>query len=131
MTLMIRIAIVGLIVASSLVCGAAEYSLFARSNLVAWCIVPFDAKKRGPEERAQMLERLGIHPFAYYWRSEHTPTFEEEIETCRKHNIEIMAWWFPTTLDGDAQTILRRAWRSEEHTSELQSRGLISYAVFC
>src|ERR1043165_2799691 len=23
------------------------------------------------------------------------------------------------------------AWRSEEHTSELQSRGLISYAVFC
>src|ERR1043165_10274745 len=22
-------------------------------------------------------------------------------------------------------------WRSEEHTSELQSRGLISYAVFC
>src|ERR1043165_10143297 len=25
----------------------------------------------------------------------------------------------------------RRARRSEEHTSELQSRGLISYAVFC
>src|ERR1043165_1393443 len=25
----------------------------------------------------------------------------------------------------------RRAGRSEEHTSELQSRGLISYAVFC
>src|ERR1043165_3431742 len=24
----------------------------------------------------------------------------------------------------------RREWRSEEHTSELQSRGLISYAVF-
>src|SRR5213596_3811256 len=23
------------------------------------------------------------------------------------------------------------AWRSEEHTSELQSHGLISYAVFC
>src|SRR5437764_1403387 len=32
--------------------------LFARTNLVAWCIVPFDAKKRGPEERAAMLERL-------------------------------------------------------------------------
>jgi hypothetical protein len=26
-------------------------NLFARDNLVAWCIVPFDAKKRGPAER--------------------------------------------------------------------------------
>src|SRR5436189_78611 len=25
--------------------------LFARKNLTAWCVVPFDAKKRGPEER--------------------------------------------------------------------------------
>jgi sugar phosphate isomerase/epimerase len=102
---MTRIALLALI-ASSLVCGAAEYSLFARSNLVAWCIVPFDAKKRGPEERAQMLERLGIHRFAYDWRAEHIATFEQEIDACRKHNIEIVAWWFPTTLDKDAQTIL-------------------------
>jgi sugar phosphate isomerase/epimerase len=85
---------------------AEEYSLFARSNLVAWCIVPFDAKKRGPEERAEMLERLGLHRFAYDWRAEHIPTFETEIDTCRKHNIEIIAWWFPTTLDKDAQNIL-------------------------
>ena len=34
--------------------------LFERDNLAAWCIVPFDAKKRGPEERAAMLERLGF-----------------------------------------------------------------------
>ena len=32
-------------------------ALFARKNLIAWCIVPFDSKKRGPEERAAMLER--------------------------------------------------------------------------
>src|SRR5947209_1079710 len=31
--------------------------LFARDNLIAWCIVPFDSKRRGPEERAAMLER--------------------------------------------------------------------------
>jgi sugar phosphate isomerase/epimerase len=53
-----------------------------------------------------MLGRLGIHKFAYDWRAEHIPTFEEEIDTCRKHNIDIVAWWFPTTLDKDAQTIL-------------------------
>ena len=51
-----------------------------RDNLVAWCIVPFDAKKRGPEERAAMLERLGFKHFAYDWRAEHIPTFDAEIE---------------------------------------------------
>src|SRR3954471_12540219 len=86
--------------------GAAATDLFARSNLVAWCIVPFDAKKRGSEERAQMLERLGIHRLAYDWRAEHIPTFEAEIDACRRHHIEVTAWWFPTTLDKDAQTIL-------------------------
>jgi sugar phosphate isomerase/epimerase len=94
------------LLAALLPARAAEYSLFARTNLVAWCIVPFDAKKRGPEERAQMLQRLGLQRMAYDWRAEHIPTFEQEIDACRKHNIEITAWWFPTTLDKDARTIL-------------------------
>jgi sugar phosphate isomerase/epimerase len=85
---------------------AASGGLFSRSNLVAWCIVPFDAKKRGPEERAQMLERLGITHFAYDWRAEHIPTFDAEIDACQKHHIELTAWWFPTSLDADAKTIL-------------------------
>jgi sugar phosphate isomerase/epimerase len=92
------------------------YELFARTNLVAWCIVPFDAKKRGPEERAQMLERLGIHKFAYDWRAEHIPTFDEEIAACRRHNIEITAWWFPTTLDKDAHAILAALERNKLRT---------------
>ena len=53
--------------------------LFDRSNLVAWCIVPFDAEHRGPEERAAMLERLGLHRLAWDWRAEHLPAFDEEI----------------------------------------------------
>ena len=55
--------------------GAAK-RLFAEKNLVAWCIVPFDARRRGPEERAEMLRRLGFTRFAYDWRSEHIPTFD-------------------------------------------------------
>ena len=35
--------------------------LFARDNLIAWCIVPFDSKKRKPEERAAMLEQPGFN----------------------------------------------------------------------
>ena len=41
--------------------------VFSRGNLVAWCIVPFDNKKRSPEERAQMLVKLGITKFAYFF----------------------------------------------------------------
>ena len=82
------------------------YDLFARTNLVAWCIVPFDSKKRGPEERAAMLERLGLRRFAYDYRAEHIPTFEAEIEALRRHGIALTAWWFPTTLNDEARNIL-------------------------
>ncbi|MDG2213510.1 MAG: hypothetical protein P8M70_06760, partial [Verrucomicrobiota bacterium] len=41
---------------------------FAKDKLVAWCIVPFDAKKRGPAQRARMLKRLGLKRVAYDWR---------------------------------------------------------------
>ncbi len=80
--------------------------LFARSNLVAWCIVPFDAKKRGPEERAAMLERLGIKLFAYDYRAEHIPTFDAEMEALKEHGVRLFAWWFPTSMNEEARLIL-------------------------
>lgn len=80
--------------------------IFARKNLVAWCIVPFDSKRRGPEERAEMLERLGIHKLAYDYRAEHIPTFDAEMEALKKHGIELTAWWFPTALNDEARQIL-------------------------
>jgi sugar phosphate isomerase/epimerase len=83
-----------------------EAGLFDRPNLVAWCIVPFDAKKRGPEDRAAMLERLGLHRYAYDWRGEHLPHFEEELDALKRHDIELTAVWFPTSLDKDARFLL-------------------------
>src|SRR5687767_5796362 len=68
-----------------------DAALFARDNLVAWCIVPFDTKKRGPEERAEMLKRLGLKRLAYDWRAEHISTFDAEIAACKAHNIELTA----------------------------------------
>jgi len=68
-------------------------SVFAKNNLVAWCIVPFDASHRGPEERAQMLERLGIKKVAYDWRANHVSTFEEEILAYKRHGLEYFAFW--------------------------------------
>jgi sugar phosphate isomerase/epimerase len=85
---------------------ASPDKLFAKDNLVAWCIVPFDAKKRGPEERAEMLQRLGFRKFAYDYRAEHIPTFDAEIEALKKRKIELTAWWFPQTLNDEARQIL-------------------------
>lgn len=65
----------------------------ADDQLVAWCIVPFDAKKRGPKERVQMLERLGIRRVAYDWRDEHVAQFEEEILAYQEAGIEFFAFW--------------------------------------
>jgi hypothetical protein len=93
------------------VSGAAQEpspsELFARQNLTAWCVVPFDAKKRGPEERAEMLQRLGFKQFAYDWRAKDIPAFDAEVEALGKHGINLAAWWFPTDPgDPTAQIIL-------------------------
>ena len=71
----------------------ADVSVFDQQNLVAWCIVPFDAQQRGPAERAEMLKRLGLERVAYDWRSQHVPTFEQEILEYKKHGLEYFAFW--------------------------------------
>ena len=98
--------VIGLLLLSLRSAFPAEYQLFARTNLMAWCIVPFDAKKRGPEERAAMMEKLGFKHFAYDYRAEHVPTFDAEIAACRKHGVSLDAWWFPGTLNDEARLIL-------------------------
>ncbi|MGO9200421.1 MAG: sugar phosphate isomerase/epimerase family protein [Limisphaerales bacterium] len=76
-------------------------------KLTAWCVVPFDARKRGPEQRAEMLQRLGFRSFAYDWRAEHVATFDAEVEALKKHGINLVAWWFPTEAgDPNARLIL-------------------------
>lgn len=99
--LLLAILVSGLPVAK-----AADYQLFARTNLMAWCIVPFDAKKRGPEERAAMMEKLGLRHFAYDYRAEHISQFDAEIAACRKHGVNLGAWWFPTVLNDEGRMIL-------------------------
>lgn len=107
----------GLIFCSgSLPARAAEGpSVFAPENLVAWCIVPFDAKKRGPEERAQMLQGLGIQRLAYDWRDEHIPTFDAEVEAMQRHQITIDAWWFPAGINDTSRKILEVIARHQIH----------------
>lgn len=115
------IGLVGLVVWSAFIVGAAGAAdkadsksaaakdiaggLFARDNLVAWCIVPFDAKKRGPIERVAMLKELGFRRYAYDWRDEHLPTFDAEVAELEKQRIELTAVWFPG-LDANGKKLL-------------------------
>ena len=60
-----------LIVLNTVAQETQKKNLYAKQNLIAWCIVPFDNKNRTPEERAQMLNKLGINKLAYDWREKH------------------------------------------------------------
>ena len=67
-------------------------SLFDHKNISAlWIAAPWDAKKRGPEERMQMLHELGLSKFAYNGDG----AVDAEIEAAKKHGIEIAAFWYP------------------------------------
>ena len=77
----------------SLATATAAPAIFDRTNLVAWCIVPFDAKKRGPAERAEMAAKLGFKHIAYDWRQEHVVEFETEILEYRKRSLNYFAFW--------------------------------------
>ncbi len=68
-------------------------SNWKRSQLVAWCIVPFDAAQRGPQARAEMVSELGIRRVAYDWREQHVESFEDEIQQYQQHGIEFFAFW--------------------------------------
>ncbi|MCE9564518.1 MAG: TIM barrel protein [Planctomycetes bacterium] len=91
-------------------------AIYAQDNLVAWCIVPFDAKKRSPEDRAAMMKKLGFKKFAYDWRAEHLPTLDREIAALKKEGIELTAVWFPGGLNADAKVLLEALKKHEIKT---------------
>lgn len=82
-------------------------SIFAKENLVAWCVVPFDQMNRSPSERAIMLKEMGFTKFAYDWRAEHLPYFPTEIDELDKNGISLYAVWF--WISGNGEQILNEA----------------------
>lgn len=89
---------------------------FARENLWAWCIVPFDSKNRGPEDRAVMLRKLGFKQFAYDWRAQHLPSFDDEIRFLKREGVHLSAVWFPASLDENAKVLLAALEKHKIHT---------------
>jgi hypothetical protein len=78
---------------------------FCKHNLLAWCIVPFDALQRTPQQRAEMLQRLGIGALAYDWREKDIDTFDEELRQLRAHDICLTAFWLSGSSQADEQGV--------------------------
>ncbi|MEM9546185.1 MAG: AP endonuclease [Bacteroidota bacterium] len=72
-------------------CSNKKDGLFDMDNLYPWCIVPFDAKKRTPEARIQMLSELGFQQYAYDWRKEHLPEMTREWSLAEDKGIQVRA----------------------------------------
>jgi alpha-L-fucosidase len=92
-------------------------SLLARPNLVAWCLVPYDAKQRGPAERMAMLSRLGFDQYVWDWREQHLAELPEEIKASREAGISLRGAWLwidersdrPGALSEANRTVLNHA----------------------
>ena len=74
-------------------------SLFSSGNLLAWCIVPFDSRRRTPAERIAMLKRLGFTQYVWDWRQEHLKDLPGEIRLARENGIRLRGVWL--WIDGD------------------------------
>jgi len=79
----------------------------AMEDLVAWCIVPFDSRKRTPEERIGMLEQLGFTRYAYDWRTEHLADTARELRLAEDRGIDVTAVWLWIDGEGDRPGQLR------------------------
>jgi sugar phosphate isomerase/epimerase len=78
----------------------------SKSQLLAWCIVPYDDQERTPSQRINMLQELGFTQYAYDWRQRHLKTFAREITQVRMADIDIAAVWMWISADNDKPSAL-------------------------
>src|SRR3546814_10707647 len=95
-----------------------------------YCLVFFLMIRRPP--RSTRTDTL--FPYTTLFRSEggHTHRVVVALDTRLVPFIESEAYVAPSAADAkNGRPFVLPSWRSEEHTSELQSLMRISYAVFC
>ena len=64
-----------------------------------------------------MLKKLGFKKYAYDWRAEHLPTFDEEVGLLKKAGIELTAVWFPANLGRRREEAPRRDREAQGHAA--------------
>lgn len=70
--------------------------LWAHEGLIPWVVGVYDPQPLSPEQRGQMLEKLGFKKFAFFWEPDRRDlrAVDAEIEALQRHHIDIVAWWF-------------------------------------
>lgn len=119
---------------------AQELTLLEQNNLVAWEVAPKDGKQRSPEQRAQMLKRLGFQHYAYLSSTDPLGERKEmntshydvdaEIKAMQKYGINIMAWYFWFNTDNpEDDPIIKETFESfKRHNIKPQIWVTHSYA---
>ena len=75
-------------------------SAFAKTNLHAWAFEEYDAVKRTPAERAQLLKTLGITRAGFVGRNvTRMNEFDAYVAAYREQRIELVAVWSPVNTD--------------------------------
>lgn len=96
--------------------------IFQKESLIPWSIVGFDVKERTPEQRLDMLKRLGFNQYAYGNRPKHIPTMTHEWLLAKEKGIAIKAVWLYINLNKDKITKLKP--ESEAVFNNLKTVGL-------
>ena len=73
---------------------------FAQGNLHAWAYEEYDSVQRTPDERAQVLQQLGISRAGYIARDPaRVAEFEAYVIAYQKYGIQLVAAWTPLHTD--------------------------------
>lgn len=105
--------------------------IFDRANLVAWCIVPYDSRERGPQERAEMLAGLGLRRLAWDWRPQHVPRLGDELDALTERGMELTAVWTPAFVPADDDALGRLDPDLERILETLGERGVRTQLWTC
>src|ERR1043165_2945681 len=88
-------------------------------------------KGKTPEYYLKELEASHLHFVEAIKKLSTEELLERRFDVYDKVNGSDLAWTLYHNAEDEVHHRGQISIRSEEHTSELQSRGLISYAVFC
>ena len=98
-------------------------SPFAKHNLHAWAYEEYDAIKRTPDERAQVLQDLGITKAGYICRNAaRVAEFEAYVKAYQKAGIELISVWTPVNTERPLEEIQIRTFLevADRHKLKLQ-----------
>jgi len=90
-------------------------------DVYAWCIVPFDSEKRLPEQRIDMLKRLGIKKYGYDWRINDLPNMASELKLAKQNAIEVISVWL--WIDDNWDNLQKLNQSNEEVLSTVEEVG--------